>query len=142
MKNPILLFSISLFLIGFSFQVHSESELGFKNCCNDSTYYDKLDSICSFPGGKTELSAFIIEKLVEYSNQSNLADSVYVMFCVTETGEIKNPQVVRGENEALIEIALNITNSMPNWRPSVYKGQPVCTSFVIPIFFPINRNKN
>ncbi|MDP4241047.1 MAG: M56 family metallopeptidase [Bacteroidota bacterium] len=60
---------------------------------------------------------------------------VYVKFTVSETGDVVDPQIVRGMNKTCNDEALRIVSMMPKWKPIIKDGNPVRLNYVVPIRF-------
>jgi TonB family protein len=71
------------------------------------------------------------------ARENQIEGVVYVVFTVTDKGEIVKPDVLRGIGFGLDEEALRILENAPNWSPGKIKGEPVHVRMRLPIRFKI-----
>lgn len=92
-----------------------------------------------YKGGNEALFAYLGEK-IQYPKEA-LADSlegiVYVSFIIDKTGEVTEAKVLKGVDERLDAVALEVVSSMPQWTPGKDKGKPVAVQYNIPIKFTL-----
>jgi len=62
---------------------------------------------------------------------------VYVVFTVTDKGEIVKPDILRGIGHGLDEEALRILQNAPNWNPGKLQGESVHVRMRLPIRFKL-----
>ncbi len=60
---------------------------------------------------------------------------VVVRFVVSQTGEVRDPVVVRSVSRALDAEALRVARAMPRWRPGTQDGEAVSVNYTLPINF-------
>jgi len=60
---------------------------------------------------------------------------VYVVFTVTDKGEIVNPDILRGIGHGLDKEALRVLQNAPKWNPGKLQGTPVHARMRLPIRF-------
>ncbi|MFP4529258.1 MAG: TonB family protein [Candidatus Kapaibacterium sp.] len=98
----------------------------------------QVDEFPDFPGGYSERAEFINENLnyPEKAKENNITGKVYIRFEVEKDGSITNPRIaharqlgVDGNLDRLgygcDEEALRVVKMMPDWKPAIYKGEPV-----------------
>lgn len=67
--------------------------------------------------------------------KDSLPATVYLRFEVDETGTVSKVEVIRGAHPLLDQEAIRVMNNTPRWTPGSQNGNPVKTSFTIPIKF-------
>jgi len=115
-------------------------------CETDTTsrIFDYTEKMPTFPGSNKELFKFITKDL-EYPQEAIeqiQEDRVILSFCILETGEISNIEILRGKYEKLNNEAIRIIKLMPNWEPAFSNGKPICHKYVLPIEFKLKPKKN
>jgi protein TonB len=94
-----------------------------------------------FPGGVSELYAFLQENIYYPERMKNLGieGTVYVSFVIEEDGSISRVSIERGiENgEDLNKIAVKAIQKMPNWIPGRSGNTSVAVKQTIPIQFSL-----
>jgi protein TonB len=94
-----------------------------------------------FPGGMSELYAFLQENIYYPERMKNLGieGTVYVSFVIEEDGSISRVGIERGiENgEELNKIAIKAIQKMPNWIPGRSGNTSVAVKQTIPIQFSL-----
>ncbi len=98
----------------------------------------KPDEMPKFPGGESKLRRYL-EASVKYPKEAQMMGiegCVYVRFIITETGDVTNAEVVKG-NTYLNEDALRVVKSMPKWDPALLNGKPVKMCYTVPINFKL-----
>lgn len=106
---------------------------------NNDKPFEVVEVMPSFPGGDTELFAFI-SRNVKYpvlAQEANIQGRVVVGFTVSKDGSIINPKIVRGVALDLDAEALRVVQSMPRWEPGTQQGKPVSVYNRIPITFKL-----
>jgi len=88
-----------------------------------------------FEGWNKYLSRNLKYPLIARENQ--VEGIVYVVFTVTDKGEVVKPDILRGVGFGLDEEALRILENAPNWTPGKIKGEPVHVRMRLPIRFRI-----
>jgi hypothetical protein len=100
----------------------------------DSTiHFIKLDSDPEFPGGDRALNAFW------YSNfnpnyrrvKSKSKEEGKIEFDIDNQGFIKNIVIVKPIDPELDAAAIQAVTKMPRWKPAIYKGKPIVSSYKI-----------
>ncbi len=81
-------------------------------------------------------------KYPEFSQWINQEGKVLVRFEVDSSGNVIDARIVKSISQNLDNEALRVVNNMPKWTPSFFEGEPVKTTFTIPINFKlVDSNK-
>ncbi len=64
---------------------------------------------------------------------------VVVSFIVDRTGQILEPEIIRGSHPALDKEVLRVVSMMPRWTPGRQKGKDVSVQFNLPVRFTIAK---
>ncbi|MDE6288249.1 MAG: energy transducer TonB [Muribaculaceae bacterium] len=94
-----------------------------------------------FHGGNKAMVEWIRENM-NYPSEASIEDSkstVYISFCISETGEIYDVKVQWSRYEIFEEEAIRLVKTMPAWVPGRCHGVPVKVREVIPIVFYKNN---
>lgn len=88
----------------------------------------------TFPGN---INVWIMKnmKYPEQAVKQKQQGRVIVKFIVSETGEISNPEIIRGVSPLLDAEALRVVKAMPKWNPGKQNGKAVRTNYAVPITF-------
>ena len=97
-----------------------------------------------FPGGDVELNKFMMNNITYplAAKDQNIQGIVLVRFIVSNTGEAKDAEIVKGVHPSLNNEALRIIKLMPKWKPGENKGKPVNVFFTMPISFKLADKEN
>lgn len=97
------------------------------------------EQLPQFPGGDVALMDFVSQNLV-YPPQAvkdKVEGSVYVEFVVKADGKAEDAKVLRSLTPECDAEALRIVDIMPTWTPGYKDGEPVRTTFVLPVIFKL-----
>lgn len=96
-----------------------------------------------FPGGQQAMVNYIADNLSypEEARANGVQGKVVVAFYVLEDGSLDSIHVVNEAKPMLIEPALQVIRSMPNWEPAMVNGVPVKRRVTVPIKFTLNNKK-
>ena len=97
------------------------------------------DSMPKFPGGDQALFMFL-GKTIRYPAAAYRAGQqgiVLLSFIVQADGIIKDIKVVASQGKALDKESIRVVKLMPPWIPALSNGEPVATSFVLPVRYVI-----
>ncbi len=92
-----------------------------------------------FPGGMNALLAYVRQN-TQYpaeARRGNMSGKVFVEFVVDETGQIRQPRVLKGIGFGCDEEAVRVVSQMPRWEPGRQNGQPVAVQYNLPIMFAL-----
>ena len=103
----------------------------------DTTIYDAVEKMPSFPGGTQALFEYLKENVTypEECEETCVQGRVIVSFVVERDGCITEAKVVKSVYPSLDEEALRVVNGMPKWMPGKQNGNSVRTKYTIPINF-------
>lgn len=86
-------------------------------------------------GGIQSLHEYI--RYPKQAQKSNIEGLVMIQFIITETGEIENPQVIRGIGGGCDEEALRVVKEHAKFKPGMQRGTPVRVQYTLPIRFKL-----
>ena len=102
-------------------------------------YYEKVDDMPEFPGGKTDLEKYIKDNLnyPESAREAKIEGTVTIRFILSPTGNIMNIRTLDAPagGNVLIKEAQRIVQRMPRWKPGKLEGKAVYTEIIIPLQF-------
>ncbi|TSA50609.1 MAG: energy transducer TonB [Sphingobacteriales bacterium] len=87
---------------------------------NDSANTNPFQEVLAqFPEGETAMLKFLNDSLryPKEARKKNIQGKVFVHFIVTEIGELKNIEVLKGLPYGLSEEAIRVVQLMPKWIP-------------------------
>jgi len=99
--------------------------------------YDKFEIQAEFPGGIGELYKFL-NKNIRYPvdmRRYGISGKVFVQFVIGRDGSISDAQIIKSLHRSGDEESLRLIKMMPKWNPSVQRGNPVNSKFVLPLTF-------
>jgi TonB family protein len=99
--------------------------------------YVIVEDMPSFPGGNAALKDYIYSHLEypEIARQQGITGEVQVQFRVTHSGELEDIHVIRSSYAGFDQAALDVFESMPDWKPGSQHGKPVAVNVVVPVRF-------
>ena len=94
-------------------------------------------ALAEYPGGVDAMANYIANSVVypEKAKADGVQGKVYVQFVVETDGSIAEATVLRGVGGECDEEALRVVKAMPQWKPATFKGEPVRSKYVLPIYF-------
>lgn len=102
--------------------------------------YDVVENMPSYPGGISQMRAFIQNNLryPEDAIKDGIQGRVILSFIVEKDGSLTDIKVVRSVSPSLDKEAIRIVKSMPKWIPGKQNGRSVRVKYIIPINFKKN----
>ena len=96
-------------------------------------------SLAEYPGGFEAMAAYIAKSVVypEKAKAEGVEGKVFVQFVVDTDGSIAEATVLRGVGGECDAEALRVVKSMPKWQPATFKGKPVRSKYVMPIYYTL-----
>ena len=96
-------------------------------------------SLAEYPGGFEAMAAYIAKSVVypEKAKAEGVEGKVFVQFVVDTDGSIAEATVLRGVGGECDDEALRVVKSMPKWQPATFKGKPVRSKYVMPIYYTL-----
>ena len=115
----------------------STSEPEEKVSITPETVFSHVEEPPFFPGGDKALMQWLAEnmKYPVSAHEEKLEGRVVVRFVVSETGKIKDVEVLRSVAPVLDEEAIRVVNAMPNWIPGKQSGKEVSVYYTLPVLF-------
>ena len=107
------------------------------------SWWDEEDSgkfkLAEYPGGVEAMSSYIAKSVVypEKAKADGVQGKVYVQFVVEPDGSVGDVTVLRGVGGECDDEALRVVKSMPKWQPATFKGNPVRSKYVMPIYYTL-----
>ena len=95
-----------------------------------------------YSGGSHEMTRFIANSLryPREAAENDIQGLVVYTFVVELDGSLSNFEIMHRAHPLLDAEALRIIQSMPAWRPAVYKGENVRSTQYVPMYFKLNKN--
>lgn len=108
---------------------------------NGSDCFFNPELPAQFPGGQKALMQWVDDNLEypECVKESGEKKRVIVKFVIEKDGTVTSPSIVKGVDPELDKAAIGLMEKMPSWIPGKMNGEPVRSSFILPILF--NRGK-
>ena len=107
----------------------------------DTAVFMVVEDMPEFPGGIKKMMEYIGENIV-YPRQAakdSIQGRVIVEFTVNTDGAIVDPRIVRGVEPSLDEVALNVVQNMPKWKPGKQGGKEVRVRYTLPVTFRLKQ---
>ncbi len=108
-----------------------------QNITNDAVIFFLADEMPQFIGGTAAVQKFISEniKLPSIALRKNIYGTVWIEFCVTDSGTVDSLRVACGFHPELDKEALRVIRLLPKWNPGKIKGRPVNVWQTLPVKF-------
>ena len=96
-----------------------------------------LEEKPDFIGGEEALMEFITQNLKYPSYEANhdIQGCVMLSFTIEKDGSITDINVLSTPSKGLANEAVRVVKKMPKWKPAAKGGQPVKTSYCMPVTF-------
>ncbi len=96
-------------------------------------------ALAEYPGGFEAMADYIAKSVVypEKAKAEGVEGKVFVQFVVDTDGSIADATVLRGVGGECDDEALRVVKSMPKWQPATFKGKPVRSKYVMPIYYTL-----
>jgi TonB family protein len=111
---------------------------------NGKIVFYKAEISPSYMGGEKALNAYLSENLVypEGAVEQGVEGTVFVDFIVLADGSISEVEVLNDPSDdidqRLVDEAVRVVSTMPNWAPGQQHGKTVDVKFSLPITFQLN----
>jgi protein TonB len=93
-----------------------------------------LDNMPEFPGGLNKFREYVGNNFKSPENETAEVIKVYVSFVIEKDGSMTNITVPRDPGHGMGREAIRVLKSLKTkWKPGYKNGQPVRTSFTLPI---------
>jgi len=105
--------------------------------------YSLVDESAEFPGGMAKLKEFIVANLrmPDKVKEMGIQGKCFLQFAVDVDGSISDVTIRRGVPDCIEcdEEAIRMVKSMPKWIPGKIAGQPVNSTFNLPVLFQLSE---
>lgn len=94
-----------------------------------------------YPGGEEALLKYLSKNMSypEQARNENVTGTVYISFIVSQNGDLKNIQILKGLGYECDEEAIRLIKNMPYWEPGEQRGKPIEIQYNMPIKFPFTK---
>lgn len=136
MKRFLLLLS-AIFLTNIAF---CQNEV---KVSDDDAIFFVVEVQPEFPGGMDSMYAFIQKNLIypEKAKAEGIEGRVFITFTIEKDGSVSNVKILRGIGSGCDEVAKEVVEKMPKWKPGTQRGKPVRVQFNLPIKFELEKDK-
>jgi TonB family protein len=103
--------------------------------------YVTVEKMPKFPGGEEAMQKFLADNL-KYpvdAFEKGIQGRVTIRFVVSETGKIKDIELIRGIHESCDKEAMRVIGIMPDWTPGKQDDKNVSVYYTLPIVFKLNK---
>jgi beta-lactamase regulating signal transducer with metallopeptidase domain len=100
--------------------------------------YAELDVKPEYPGGITAFYKFINANVALPKGVKGHIKTT-VSFIVEPDGSISGIKVLKTDNEAFANEIIKVLGKMEKWKPGTIEGQPVRTSYILPVTIMLNN---
>lgn len=97
--------------------------------------FEVVEQMPEFPGGTEALSNYLTEQTEKSSAKGKAGGTVTVGFTVSETGKVKDVEVLQSQAAVLNKEAERIVREMPDWKPGKQRGVSVPVKYTVPVRF-------
>ncbi|WP_186757946.1 M56 family metallopeptidase [Echinicola salinicaeni] len=111
---------------------------------SNNEVFDVVEDMPAPYGGMNNWNDYLASSLryPEQAKEKGVEGTVYVTFVVDKTGELKDPQILRGIGSGADEEAIRVIKNADKWKPGKQNGTAVNVRMKVPIKFAINdQNK-
>lgn len=89
----------------------------------------------SFNGGTYSDFLRWVQANIRYPEGTAAEGQVAVSFTVSETGKVMDVEAFKGPDRKLIDEAVRVIASSPDWAPGLKEGKPTAIKLTIPVNF-------
>lgn len=107
---------------------------------SDSSKLDGFQEVLpQFPGGEAAMLKFLADSIryPKVAMKKNIQGKVVVRFVISETGELRDIEILRGLPGGLSEEVIRVVKLMPKWIPGSQLGKNVPVQYNLPVTFSI-----
>ena len=106
-----------------------------------SDVYLITEQMPEFPGGKDEMMKFVQDNVVypQQAKDAGVEGRVFVSFIVETDGSVSDVKVLHGIGHGCDEVAVEVVQSMPKWKPGFHNGKAVRVGYMLPLSFQLNN---
>jgi len=134
MKTIKLMIPVMLLMV-VNFTINAQNDEN-----KNKVYFEEVDVMPEYPGGKDALFKFISENVQypENAKKEGITGKVYVSFVVDKDGSVNDVGIARGVDSELDKEALRVIKKLKNWKPGKKEGELVKVGFTLPIKFALD----
>ncbi len=85
-------------------------------------------------------TVFANVKYPKEAREKGVEGTVYAKFTIEKNGSITHPEIIRSVGSGCDEEVLRVIGQMPKWSPGKKDGQPVASSFTLPVKFKLDES--
>ncbi|MDR1730252.1 MAG: energy transducer TonB [Prevotellaceae bacterium] len=103
--------------------------------------YEYVEQMPQYPGGITEMRAFIGKNLryPTIAQENGIQGKVFIRFVISKTGEVTNVEVIRSLDPLCDAEAVRVIKMMPKWIPGKQNGNAVPVIYTVPVTFVLKN---
>ena len=133
MKTIKLMIPVMLLMV-VSFSVNGQN-----NEKKNNVYFEEVDEMPEYPGGKEGLFKFISENVQypEKAKKEAITGKVFVSFVIDKDGSVTDVKIARSVNPELDDEAVRVVKKLKKWTPGKKDGEVVKVGFTMPIKFAL-----
>ena len=133
MKTIKLMIPVMLLMV-VSFSVNGQN-----NEKKNNVYFEEVDEMPEYPGGKEGLFKFISENVQypEKAKKETVTGKVFVSFVIDKDGSVTDVKIARSVNPELDDEAVRVVKKLKKWTPGKKDGEVVKVGFTMPIKFAL-----
>ena len=115
----------------------------YMNWLNEPYKMSSVPKLPEYPGGSEAMYKWIADNTIYPAEavKAKIEGKVIVEFVISETGSVEDPKIKKGVTASLDNEALRLIRSMPRWEPGYNRGNPVKTTFVVPVTFRLAKDR-
>lgn len=141
LSKTVLCMTIML-LITFSLSLNAQDNQVNNHLSNDvEKISSEVEKMPQFPGGEIALDDYIYKtcKYPVKAIRSGSHEKVILRLVINKFGKVKNVETLCGLDPDLINEAIRVANSLPNWAPAEQNGEKVNAYYILPISFKLRK---
>lgn len=134
MKTIKLMIPVLLLMV-VSFTINAQN-----NENKNKVYFEEVDEMPEYPGGKKAMFKFISENVQypENAKKEGVTGKVFISFVVDKDGNVTDVQIARGVDSDLNKEAVRVVKKLEKWKPGKKDGELVKVGFTMPIQFVLD----
>ncbi|WP_439880489.1 energy transducer TonB [Pontibacter sp. MBLB2868] len=113
--------------------------LGDGSAKNEPEIFIIVEEMPEFIGGEKAMLQYLSKKInyPAMAQRQGIEGLVVVSFIVSETGKIRDVEVIKGLGSGTDEEALRVVRNMPDWKPGKQNSRKVPVRYTLPIRFSL-----
>lgn len=90
----------------------------------------------TYPGGNKALQAYLKSNLpIPEKQKTGTTVKVALIFTINPEGIINDIKIIEGAPRWYNAVAVQVLSNMPRWEPARYFGEPMASTFTLPVSF-------